>query len=86
MAIKPFHNVKGIRRLESKIKDSRQNLLEFTLKNANHTDFSTFDILSVTRADLSPGYQCRKIHRKIHTQAARVAAQSALIIPLPKRK
>ena len=86
MAIKPFKKGNSTQPLEFKIKDSQQNLFEFTLMTASATDFSTFDILSVTRADVTPNYQCQTIHRKVHTQAARVASQSALVIPWPKRK
>lgn len=84
MAIKPFKKVNQT--LESKIKDSQQNLFEFTLMAASTTDFSTFDILSVTRTDIASHYQCKKVHRKVNTQAVRVSSQSAQIIPLPKRK
>ena len=86
MAIKPFQTGKSNHPLEFKLKDSQQNLFEFTLKAASRTDFSTFDVLSVTRADVTPNYQYSTRHRKVHTQAARVSAQSAQIIPLPKRK
>ncbi|KPJ91138.1 MAG: hypothetical protein AMJ53_12255 [Gammaproteobacteria bacterium SG8_11] len=86
MAIKPFRNVSATQSLKSKIKDSQQNLFEFTLMTAKNTDFTTFDVLSVTRADVSPNYQYKIMHRKVHTQAARIAAQSALVIPWPKRK
>jgi hypothetical protein len=86
MAIKPFQKGNATQSLEPKIKDAQQNLFEFTLMTASKTDFSTFDVLSVTRADVTPNYQCRTIHRKVHTQGQRVVSQSALIIPWPKRK
>lgn len=86
MAIKPFRNVNATQSLKAKVKDSQQNLFEFTLMTASSTDFSTFDVLSVTRADVSPNYQCKTLHRKVNTQAARVASQSAQVIPWPKRK
>lgn len=84
MAIKPFQH--STQTTESKLKDTQQNLFEFTLMTASCTDFSTFDVLSVTRTDKTPNYECKLLHRKVHTQAARVASQSALIIPWPKQK
>ena len=86
MAIKRFRNLNATQSLKSKIKDSQQNLFEYTLMTASSTDFSTFDVLSVTRADVAPGYQCKTVHRKVHTQAARVASHSAIVIPWPKRQ
>jgi len=86
MAIKPFRNVNATKSLKAKLKDSQQNLFEFTLMTAHNTDFSTFDVLSVTRADVSPNYQCNTVHRKVHTQAARVASQNSMVIPWPKIK
>jgi hypothetical protein len=86
MAIKPFRNVNAAQSLKSNIKDTQQNLYEFTLMTANNTDFSTFDVLSVTRADVTPNYQCKSVHRKVNTQAARVSRQKALVIPWPKNK
>jgi hypothetical protein len=86
MAIKPFRKGNSAQSMASKIKDAQQNLYEFTLMSASKTDFSTFDVLSVTRTDVTPNYQRQTVHRKINTRAARVASQSALIIPWPKRK
>ena len=86
MAIKPFQNSSCSQSLESKIKDSQQNLFEFTLMTTGGVDFSTFDVLSVTRADTTPNYINQTIHRKVNTQAARVASQSARIIPWPRRR
>ena len=86
MAIKRFRNLNAKQSLKSKIQDSQQNLLEYTLMTTSTTDFSTFDILSVTRADVTPSYQCKTAHRKVNTQAARVASQSAIVIPWPKRR
>lgn len=86
MAIKQFRNLNATQSLKSKIKDSQQNLFEYTLMTTSSTDFSTFDVLSVTRTDVTPSYQCKTVHPKVHTQAARVASQSAIVIPWPKRK
>jgi len=88
MAIKPFQNSNSSQPLESRIKDSQQNLFEYTLMAASRSDFSCFDfdILSVTRADSALHYSNQTIHRKVNTQAARVASQSARIIPWPKRR
>ncbi|MGD8593643.1 MAG: hypothetical protein PVF82_12455 [Gammaproteobacteria bacterium] len=86
MKIKRFRNLNATQTLKSKIKDSQQNLFEYTLMTASNTDFSTFDVLSVTRADVTPSYQCKTVHRKVHTQSARVASQSAIVIPWPKRR
>jgi hypothetical protein len=86
MAIKPFQNRNTRHFLESRMKDSQQNLFEFTLMTAHHIDFSTFDVLSVIRADTTPTYVNQTIHRKVNTQAARVASQSARVIPWPKRR
>ena len=86
MAIKPFRDVNAIQSLQAKIKDSQQNLFEFTLMTARNTDFSTFDVLSVTRADVTPKYQCKSVHRKIQPQGERVSRQKALVIPWPKNK
>jgi hypothetical protein len=86
MAIKPFQKGNSTQSMASKIKDAQQNLFEFTLMSTSNMDFSTFDVLSITRADVTPNYQCQTVHRKIHTQGARVASHSARIIPWPKRK
>ena len=86
MAIKPFEKDNSTQPIASKVRDAQQNLFEFTLMTASKTDFSTFDVLSITRADVTPNYQCQTMHRKVHTQGTRVASQSALIIPWPKRK
>ena len=88
MAIKPFQNGNSKKSLESRIRDSQQNLYEFTLMTTCRTDLSCFDydVLSVTRADTTPRYTNQIIHRKVNTQAVRVAAQTALVIPWPKRR
>jgi hypothetical protein len=86
MSIKQFRNLNAKQSLKSRINDSQQNLFEYTLMTARNTDFSTFDVLSVTRTDVTPSYQCTTVHRKVHTQAARVASQSAIVIPWPKRR
>jgi hypothetical protein len=86
MTIKPFQNFSSRQSLETRIKDSQQNLFELTLMTASKIDFSTFDILSVTRADTTPNYINQTIHRKIHTQAVRIDAQSARIIPWPRQR
>ena len=86
MTTKPFQISNSSQPLESKIKDSQQNLFEFSLMTTRSVDFSTFDVLSVIRADTTPNYINQTVHRKVNTQAARVASQSARIIPWPRRR
>jgi hypothetical protein len=84
MAVKRFNKLNPNDLAAMNVKDSQDNLQEFTLMLASRTDFSTFDILSVTREDASAGYTVNTIHPKVNTQKERVASQSAQIIPWPK--
>lgn len=87
MAIKSFTLSNSNHVSEIQIKDSQQNLEEFTLMLAGNTDFSTFDVLSITRADELDNYTCSTVHRKVETQAVRVQSKSttAKIIPWPNK-
>ena len=69
-------------KLQLALLDSQNNLEEFTLMMTKNIDFSTFDVLSITRADVQPSITHQIAHRKVDTQSARVAHQDAKIIPL----
>ena len=85
MAINTFKKSNPNQVLESKVKDSQENMFEFALSVTKDMDFTTFDVLSITRADMASSYTYKTIHRKVNTQAERVAAQNARIIPWPTK-
>ena len=61
------------------IKDFQRNMEEFTLMMTQKIDFSTFDVLSITRTDAQPSVK----HTKANSQPIRIARHTAKIIPLP---
>jgi len=65
------------------VKDLQLNMEEFVRMMTRKIDFATFDILSITRADVQPSVTQQIKHPKVNTQLTRVALQSAKIIPLP---
>lgn len=73
------------KRLELTVQDTQDNLQEFMHMIANGIDTSTFDIISITRTDAEDHYTQSFKHPRVTTQSARIAYQSAEIIPLPKR-
>lgn len=73
------------KKLELTLQETQDNLQEFMYMIADGTDTSTFDIISITRTDCDDHYTQSHKHPRVTTQSARVAYQSAEIIPLPKR-
>jgi predicted RecB family endonuclease len=76
----------GKKKLEINVKESRDNLEEFMHVMAEGCDLTTFDILSITRADENKQYTQSLKHPRVSTQGIRVAYESAQIIPMPKSK
>ena len=67
--------------LEVKIKDGLTNLEEFTRIMADNIDFNSFDVLSITRTDSKQQYTRQFAHRKVDTQAFRIASDAIKSIP-----
>lgn len=86
MNIKAFKKLHPNDIFELKLKDVQQNMEEFTLMTTKNVDFSTFDVLSITRADATPTYTQHKIRRKVDTQAVRIASEKARVIPWPHQR
>ena len=68
--------------LESKISNGLTNLEQFTRTMSENIDFNSFDILSITRVDAEQPYTRRFSHRKVDTQAYRIAAEAIRNLPL----
>ena len=62
--------------LELKISDGLTNLEEFTRIMTNNIDFNSFDVLSITRTDNNQTYTRQFAHRKVDTQAFRIASDT----------
>lgn len=73
------------KKLEITLQDTQDNLQEFMHMIADGIDTSTFDIISITRTDADSAYTQTYKYPRVNTQSARVAYQSAEVIPLPKR-
>ena len=67
--------------LEVKIRDGLTNLEEFTRTMAENIDFNCFDVLSVTRTDSKQSYTRQFAHRKVDTQAFRIASDAIKSVP-----
>ena len=65
------------------IQNFQQNMEEFTLIMTQKIDFSTFDVLSITRTDVQPSVKQQTKHAKVNREPLRFALQTAQIIPLP---
>ena len=74
--------------LELKICDGLTNLEEFTRFMTNNIDFNSFDVLSITRTDDKQTYTRQFTHRKVDTQAFRIASDAIknLLARLSKNK
>jgi len=77
------HNksLKDKKLLEIKISDVLTNLEEFTRIMTDNIDFNSFDVLSITRTDSNQPYTRQFAHRKVDTQAFRIASDAIKSIP-----
>ncbi len=64
------------------IKELQLNVEEFTLMMAQKIDFSTFDVLSISRTDVQPSIKQQLKHPKIGAQMVQPIRKTAKVIPL----
>ena len=68
--------------LEVKISDSLTNLEEFARIMTDDVDFTSFDVLSVTRTDVDTPYSKKFTHRRVDTQSYRIVSDASKNAPL----